>query len=67
MVVREPWRAAYREVMAGLAARGADGIVLGCTGITLLVGPDDATVPLFDTTMLHAAAAAIDAGLADHV
>lgn len=51
-------RAEYRRVMAGLVAQGAQCIILGCTEITLLVGADDATVPLFDTTGLHAAAAA---------
>jgi aspartate racemase len=38
-------------------ARGAEGIVLGCTEIPLLIQPGDATVPLFDTTSLHALAA----------
>jgi aspartate racemase len=47
-------RAAYRRVMAGLVERGAQAIVLGCTEIPLLVGPADATVPLFDTTTIHA-------------
>jgi aspartate racemase len=51
-------RARFREIMAGLADRGAEGIILGCTEIPLLVGPDDASVPLFDTTALHAGAAA---------
>jgi aspartate/glutamate racemase len=55
-------RAAYRGVMRRLADRGAQAIVLGCTEITLLVGPQDSTVPLFDTTALHAQAA-IDAAL----
>jgi amino-acid racemase len=53
-VVKDSSRDAYREVMAALAGRGAEGILLGCTEIDLLVGPDDATVPLFDTTRLHA-------------
>jgi aspartate racemase len=47
-------RTAYRRVMAGLVERGAEGIVLGCTEIPLLVGPEDAAVPLFDTTTIHA-------------
>jgi aspartate racemase len=51
-------RAEYRRIMAGLAAKGAEAIILGCTEITLLVGAADATVPLFDTTALHAQAAA---------
>lgn len=53
----EPSRAAYRAVMAKLVERGAEGIVLGCTEIPLLVGPEDASVPTFDTTTLHALAA----------
>lgn len=56
-VVREESRAAYRAVMARLAERGAEGIILGCTEIGLLVGDADASVPLFDTTRLHAARA----------
>jgi aspartate racemase len=44
--------------MAGLVERGAQGIVLGCTEIPLLVGPADAAVPLFDTTAIHARRAA---------
>jgi aspartate racemase len=44
----------YREVMAGLADRGAEAILLGCTEIDLLVTQDDASVPLFDTTRIHA-------------
>jgi aspartate racemase len=53
-VVQEESRARYREVMAALAADGAEAVVLGCTEIGLLVGQDDATVPLFDTTAIHA-------------
>ena len=51
-------RAVYQRVMAGLVERGAEAIVLGCTEIGLLVGPADASVPLFDTTWLHARHAA---------
>ncbi len=51
-------RQRFRGIMDGLAARGAAGIILGCTEIPLLVGPEDASVPLFDTTALHAGAAA---------
>ena len=56
-VVREESRAAYRDVMARLVARGAGGVILGCTEIMLLVRPEDCTAALFDTTALHAAAA----------
>lgn len=50
-------RDAYRQVIADLVARGAEGIVLGCTEIMLLVDQSDSAVPLFDTTQLHALAA----------
>jgi aspartate racemase len=51
-------RDSYRRIMAGLVAQGAQAIILGCTEISLLVGDADASVPLFDTTRLHAIAAA---------
>jgi aspartate racemase len=46
-------RQAYRDVIARLVARGAQGIVLGCTEIMLLVQQEDSAVSLFDTTRLH--------------
>jgi len=51
-------RARFREIIAALVAEGAEGIVLGCTEIPLLVSAADSPVPLFDTGDLHAAAAA---------
>ena len=45
-------------VIEGLQARGAQGVVLGCTEIGLLVQPEHTDVPLLDTTLLHATAAA---------
>ncbi len=56
-VVREESRAAYREVIGRLVDAGAEGIVLGCTEIELLVRPEDSPVPTFATTQLHVAAA----------
>ena len=47
-------RAEFRRIMAALVARGAEGIILGCTEFSLLLRPEDCTVPLFDTTSLHA-------------
>jgi aspartate racemase len=55
--IEESSRKAYREIMEQLAGDGADAIVLGCTEIGMLVGPDDALVPILDTTILHAQAA----------
>jgi aspartate racemase len=57
-LVREESRAVYRRAMADLAQRGAEAIILGCTEISLLVGREDSPVPLFDTTAIHARAAA---------
>ncbi|HEU4513193.1 MAG TPA: aspartate/glutamate racemase family protein [Nocardioidaceae bacterium] len=56
-VVSDSSHAAYRDVMDRLVSRGAEGIVLGCTEIELLVGRGDATVPVFPTTRLHVEAA----------
>jgi aspartate racemase len=56
-VVRDESRERYREVMDRLAGCGAEAIILGCTEITLLVGPTDSPVPLYDTTAIHAEAA----------
>ncbi|WP_163880954.1 aspartate/glutamate racemase family protein [Paenibacillus favisporus] len=44
----------YKKVIQGLIESGAEGIILGCTEIGLLVKPEDAEVPLFDTTYIHA-------------
>jgi aspartate racemase len=53
-IVRDASRAAYREVIARLADRGAEAVLLGCTEIDLLIGPADSPLPVFDTTALHA-------------
>ena len=53
-VVVDESRREYRRIMRDLADGGAEAILLGCTEIDLLVGPDDAPVPVFDTTRLHA-------------
>jgi aspartate racemase len=60
--VRPESRTAYSRIAADLAARGAQAIVLGCTEIELLLGPDDVSVPLLDSMRLHAEAA-VDAAL----
>ncbi|MGZ4271616.1 MAG: aspartate/glutamate racemase family protein [Solirubrobacteraceae bacterium] len=53
-IVDDGSREQYRRIMRGLAERGARAVLLGCTEIDLLVGPEDAPVPVFDTTRLHA-------------
>lgn len=63
--VVEESRREYRRIIGGLVEDGAEAVILGCTEITMLVGPGDSPVPLFDTTSLHARSAAdwsIDTG-----
>lgn len=50
-------RQACLKITEGLRRRGAEGIILGCTELPLLIRPDDVKIPLFDTTRLHAEAA----------
>jgi aspartate racemase len=56
-IVKETSRAAYVAVIDRLVAAGAQGVVLGCTEIELLIGPGDVRVPVFPTTRLHVEAA----------
>jgi aspartate racemase len=63
-VVTEESRQAYREVIGRLVAAGAQGVILGCTEIELLVNQSDSVVPVFPTTRLHVEAA-VAAALAD--
>ncbi len=62
-LVRGESRRAYVRVIEDLKARGAQGVILGCTEIPLLIRPEDSPIPVFDTTALHAAAA-VDFALA---
>lgn len=57
-------RETFRAIIAGLVDRGAEAIVLGCTEIGLLIGPDDVDVPVFDTARIHAEYA-VDRALED--
>ena len=52
--IRETSRTTFHRAMADLVARGAQAVILGCTEIGLLVGADDTSVPVFDTTRIHA-------------
>jgi len=57
-VISEPSREGFQEVVSELVDMGAEAVILGCTEIGLLLRPVDVVVPLFDTTVLHAEAAA---------
>lgn len=62
-VAREESRQVYREVIERLVEAGAEGVILGCTEIELLISSADSPVPVFPTTRLHIEAA-VDAALA---
>ena len=62
-IVSEESRQRYVEIIDRLIARGAQGIILGCTEIELLISADDVAAPVFPTTSLHVDAA-IDAAMA---
>jgi len=62
-VVNERSRQVYRDVITRLAQAGAEGVVLGCTEIELLISAADSPIPVFRTTRLHVEAA-VDASLA---
>ena len=52
--IRDESRASYHKAIEDLAAKGAQGVILGCTEISLLVSPASLTLPAFDTTEIHA-------------
>lgn len=56
-VIKPGSKERYLQIIGRLVEAGAEGIILGCTEIGLLVHAEDCTTPLFDTTRLHAAAA----------
>jgi aspartate racemase len=52
--IQQSSRDYYKKVIKSLVENGAEGIILGCAEIGLLVKPEDSDVPLFDTTVIHA-------------
>lgn len=56
-MIRPQSQEAFVRVLHDLAASGAQGVILGCTEIGLLIKPEDSPLPVFDTTRLHALAA----------
>ena len=57
--ISEKSKAAYLDIIHELARNGAQGIILGCTEIGLLIQQSDTDIPLFDTTRIHAKQAAL--------
>ena len=59
--IKEKSRNVILEIIENLGREGAEGIILGCTEIGLLIKQSDTAIPLFDTTQIHAESAAIKA------
>jgi aspartate racemase len=57
-IILDKSRSSYVEIIESMAEAGAEGIILGCTEIGLLVHQEDVKLPLFDTTVIHAEVAA---------
>lgn len=53
-IIKEESREEFREIINNLKKNGAEGVILGCTEIPLLIKDKDSDIPVFDTTMLHA-------------
>ena len=51
-------RVRYLAIIQNLIEKGAEAVILGCTEIPMLIKPEDCTIPVFDTTLIHAKAAA---------
>ena len=47
----------YLNIIESLANSSAEGIIMGCTEIPILIKQQDTSIPLFDTTLIHAKAA----------
>ena len=56
-IVERSSKEKFKEIIKRLASNGADGVILGCTEIPLLIGQDDVEIPLFDTTTIHSKSA----------
>jgi aspartate racemase len=56
-IIKPDSKQKYAGIIRNLVAEGAGGVILGCTEIGLLVKAADSSVPLFDTTEIHARAA----------
>ena len=55
--IKELSRGKFQSIIQNLVKRGAEGVILGCTEIPLIVSQEDFEIPLYDTTALHARAA----------
>ena len=56
--ITEESRKKFQDIIENLKEKGADGVILGCTEIGLLISQSDVSIPVFDTTVIHAKRAA---------
>ena len=56
--ITEESRKKFQDIIEKLKEKGADGVILGCTEIGLLISQSDVSIPVFDTTVIHAKRAA---------
>ena len=56
-IINEDSKEKFKKIISNLALRGAEGIILGCTEIPLLINQEDVNIPVFDTTTIHAISA----------
>ena len=56
--IEDSSREKYKKIIEDLTGKGAEGVILGCTEIGLLIGQSDVSIPVFDTTVIHAKRAA---------
>ena len=56
-IIKEQTKRAYLNIIEKLIENGAEGIILGCTEIPMLISQEDVSVPVFDTTKIHSEAA----------
>lgn len=60
-IVSDASRNRYKQIIGDMKEKGAAGVILGCTEIGLLIRQEDSSLPVFDTTQIHARAAATEA------
>jgi aspartate racemase len=58
-IISDTSKEKYRSIIASLEKQGAQGVILGCTEIGLLINQKDTSLPVFDTTQIHASKAAM--------
>ena len=55
--MKEESKKEYKKIIDKFKSQGVQGVILGCTEIPLLIKPEDSSIEIFDTTMIHAKAA----------